>query len=96
MKLRWLLSLMLLLLMAPILIAQDDEKADSKQEEEPTIAEQFRDAKRAFSKLRSKQRKETRNATNEEKEAINLEFADATEELGTKVLGLVEGAEEAE
>jgi hypothetical protein len=96
MKLRWLLSLTLLLLMAPLLIAQDDEKADKKQDEEPTVAEQFRDMKSAFSKEMRAFSAKVRKAKAAERSDIMKEQVEFASDMTGKVMELVDSSEDQE
>lgn len=90
MKLRWLLSLMLLLLMAPLLIAQDDEKEDTKQDKEPTVAEQFRDMKSAYSKKMRSLSTAIRKAKADERQELFAEQAAFAGETATEIMALTD------
>lgn len=94
MKLCWPLGLMLLLLMSPMLIAQDDKKEDAKQED-ATVAERFNDASRAYSRVdRQASRKARKAEDDEEKEAIAKEAKEKKAELFAEIVKLSEEAEE--
>ena len=94
MKLCWPLGLMLLLLMSPMLIAQDDKKEDAKQED-ATVAERFNEAASAYGKVdRQAARKARKAEDKEEKDAIAKEAAETKAELFAEIVKLSEEAEE--
>lgn len=93
MKLCWPLGLMLLLLMSPVLIAQDDKKEDSKQED-ATVAEQFSEAASDYAKIDRETTRKVRSAEDrEEREAIVKEAEEAKAELIAKITKLAEEAD---
>lgn len=94
MKLCWPVGLMLLLLMSPMLIAQDGDKKEDSKQEDATVAEQFDDATSAYSKIDRQAARDARKAEDrDERAAIMEEAEEAKAELIAEIVKLSEQAE---